>query len=134
MNKNISTIDKTLHSLTSKVFYTDAGREVVTTFTAERAIYDAYRRGRRDFIKNIPELKWIDGGQYYYADGEDILICHADTEWGQYNIYYTSSRNYELMFEADTLKVSKSISELKFIAKKDYKRRIHKTLGLIHKK
>ena len=135
MNKLIFTLDKILNTLYNETFFTDDIRKVVSIFTAEKAVCKAYRKGRRDFIKNIPELNWIDGGEWYDTGGKEELICHADTPWERYLIVYRSrTQDYELICIADTLKVSKSISELKFIGKKDYKRRVYETLGLITEK
>ena len=135
MNSRILTISEILVTLEVNSFYTDDLRKVVTVPIAERAVGKAYRKGRRDVIKNIPELNWVDGGEWHETGGEEELICYADTPWERYLIVYRSrTRDYELICIADTLKVSKSISELKFIGKNDYKRRVHETLGLIYKK
>ena len=134
MNKGLLTICGILTVLQDESFFTDNLRKVVSFFTAESAVCKAYRKGRRDIIKNIPELNWIDGGEWSDTGVEEKLICHADTPWERYLIVYRSrTQDYELICIADTLKVSKSVSELKFIGKKDYKRRVHETLGLINK-
>ena len=65
MSSGMLSICQILVSLQANSFYTDDSKKVVTVSVAEQAVGKAYRKGRGDIIKNIPELNWVDGGEWY---------------------------------------------------------------------
>ena len=94
-------------------------------------IKTAFNAGRGSILKNIPKLRWIDGGDAtkydYYVDG-----CYARTHFGIYSVLcWMSPTNIAVCLNGDRLDVTaKNVNQAKILAEEDYKMRVNQMLGL----
>lgn len=97
----------------------------------KKDIEKAFDVGRKSILKNIPKLKWIDGGEpaecYPYTEG-----YYARTNFGIYTVLRWKSRtNIDICLNGERLDVTtKDINQAKILVEEDYKERINQMLGL----